>query len=180
MARKYSNDPLAYARALEVVKSASDLDEVRAAQAYLLPVMGIPTEQVQAIIGRDRYWIARARNRFLKGLPAINRQHGGRRNQVLSQEEEANLVKAAFRRASTLRRQGHRLPIRECLRDLLDQKAARSVSEATVTGMLQRVLTPYVGQHNLAYLWRIEHPLELLFLAEEDIASRHEMKNEIG
>lgn len=68
-------------RALEVIKTTTDMEQMRIAQATLLPLLGLSLEKTAEAVGRDRFWVSRARNRFLRGQPPA--QHGGRRRSLL-------------------------------------------------------------------------------------------------
>ncbi len=139
-----------------------------AAQAYLLPALGTSLDDTSIALGRDRFWVSRARNRFLKGLPPL--KHGGRRNELFSEVEEVEIVKLAFIKARG--RIGERVSLRDTLRALLDDRLGHAVSDSTITEMLARMLRRYVPEADMAFMWRLEGVLGLLFSAEEDVRSR--------
>lgn len=123
-------------RALLAIQRAEDADSLRAAQATLLPLLGLSLEQTALAIGKDRHWTSRARNRFLRGLPPATR-HGGRRHSLVHCDEETDLLREAIVQGGVL--PFLRVPVRQALRALLDSHSPRgSVSESTVTAMLGR------------------------------------------
>lgn len=123
-------------RAIEVIRLTDDGDTLRAAQAVLLPLLGFTLEQTAQVVGRDRYWVSRARNRLLRGEqpPA---QHGGRRRSLATEDQEVVLVKKAISSQDGTRT-GNPVSVRQALRDLLDERAGQSVSESTITQILNR------------------------------------------
>ena len=79
MPRAPTNANGAEQRAREIIASTSDLEAMRIAQAVLLPMEGMTLEQTARVVGRDKYWVSRARNRFIRGEEPLG-HHGGRRN----------------------------------------------------------------------------------------------------
>ena len=82
-------------RAIELLRLTDDGDTLRAAQAVLLPLLGFTLEQAAQAVGRDRYWVSRARNRLMRGDPPPA-QHGGRRRSLVKEDQEVVLVKKAI------------------------------------------------------------------------------------
>lgn len=89
--------------AQEMILRAQTIDELRQAQAVVLPLAyGLSLEQTAKIIGRSVPWTCRLRNRFLAGETVGDgqRQHrGGRRRQNLSVEREAEVLAPFLDRA---------------------------------------------------------------------------------
>lgn len=168
MARPPVTDDETHQRAKDVIENSADSEEVRAAQAYLLPAEGLSLEVTAMAVGRDRYWVSRARNRFIKGLAPV--KHGGRRNELFSEKDEIEIVKAAF--IKSWQSMGERLSPRDTLRELLDERLGHTVSDSTITEMLGRMLRRYVPGEEVGLLWRFASPLGSLFYAEEDVKSR--------
>lgn len=123
-------------RITDLVRVTDDGDTLRAAQAVLLPLLGLTLEQTAQIVGRDRYWVSRARNRLLRGEPPPSK-HGGRRRSLVMEGEEVALVREAIAQPDVL--VGERVSIRQALRVLLDKRAPQPVSESTITQILDRV-----------------------------------------
>lgn len=136
MARQPRNTEGALERALDQVREAPDVEQLRAAQAVLLPLLGLSLEQAAEIIGKDRYWISRTRNRMLRGEAAPMRQ-GGRRHAVVSEDQELSLVKQAIEKQFE-GYIGERTTVRSALRALLDLQTDHPVAESTITGMMNR------------------------------------------
>ena len=159
----------AFERATEAIRLAEDCDALRSAQAVLLPLLGFTLEQTAQVVGRDRYWVSRARNRMLRGDPPP-KKHGGRRHALVTGDQEAVLVKKAIARAGAFGPgvvQPHEtVTVRQALRQLLDERAASPVSESTITKMLNRAAPKILpgGKANdllnlapaLARLWHYE------------------------
>lgn len=125
-------------RALEVLQRSSDLDEVRAAQSVLLPEMGLTLEQTAQVVGRDRYWVSRARNRFIKGDAPLGK-HGGRRNAYFAEEQERALVGDILAHWQILTPgQAWGTSIRKMLKERLDAEVGHAVADSTVSDMLDR------------------------------------------
>src|SRR3989304_638385 len=95
MARPRQIDKGLVAKARHVVTHATDLDQLRAAQAVLLPAVASATlEQTAAILGVGRATVARMEQRFRQSVrPAVRRPRwGGRRKALLSTEQEAQFL----------------------------------------------------------------------------------------
>lgn len=153
-------------RARAAVDSAKDADELRAAQATLLPLLGYSLEQTAAVVGRDRWWVSRARNRFLRGESPP--KHGGRRTSIASEDQEMALVKRAVMTADYVWGR-QRYDVRSKLRDLLDRTSDRPPADSTITDMLNRVAPKVIrgatgthllqGANHLAWIWKLEELL---------------------
>ena len=85
--------------AQEMILRAKTIDELRQAQAVVLPLAyGLSLEQTARVIGQSKGWTCRLRNRFLAGETVGDGQRqrpGGRRRENLSVEREAE-VQAPF------------------------------------------------------------------------------------
>lgn len=155
-------------RARDVLRTATDADELRAAQATLLPLLGLSLEQTAEILGRDRWWVSRARNRFLRGeLPP---KHGGRRRSLVSSDEELVLVKEAIKETN--------VPwytkdtVRKVLRKQLDKRSSSTVSDSTISELLDRVAPRFIAGARGPELLRMQFHLARIWQAEEEIAAR--------
>lgn len=165
MARRPHDAQGAEQRAREVLSNASNADELRAAQAALLPLLGLSLEQTAEIVGRDRFWVSRTRNRFLRGEALAT--HGGRRNSLVTSEIELKLVKLAFTQ------HGVSLfvteSVRKMLRTLLEEHTDSSISESTISEVLDRVASKIIPgakgtdltdlESHFARIWRTEKKL---------------------
>jgi transposase len=96
MGRLRSTDTELEYQAKEAVKRAKTVDELRAAQAVLLPAeAGATVEQVAALLGISRANVSLLQAKFRKSLqigPQLPRNWGGRRNSLLSTEEEIRFI----------------------------------------------------------------------------------------
>ena len=150
-------------RAYDFVRLADDVDTLRAAQAVLLPHLGLTLGQTAAVIGRDKYCVSRARNRLLRGEGPPAR-HGGRRHALVAEDQEVILVKQAISEVGNSL--SSRVTLRGALRDLLDKQAGRPTSESTITQLLDRTAPKIVVGANstklqqlalaLARKWKLE------------------------
>lgn len=96
MARPRRIDKALVAKAWRIVARATDTEQLRAAQAVLLPAVASATlEQTAAILGVGRATVARLQQRFRQSVrpePARRPRWGGRRKALLSIEEEAQFL----------------------------------------------------------------------------------------
>jgi transposase len=95
MARPRRIDKGLVAKARKIVAHTTDVQQLRAAQAVLLPALASATlEQTAAILGVGRATVARLQQRFGQSVrPAAKRPRwGGRRKALLSVEQEAQFL----------------------------------------------------------------------------------------
>src|SRR3972149_7763494 len=95
MARPRQIDKARVANARQVVARTADIEQLRAAQAVLLPALASATlEQTAAILGVGRATVARLQQRFGQSVrPAARRPRwGGRRKALLRTEQEAQFL----------------------------------------------------------------------------------------
>jgi transposase len=120
---------------MQAAEHATDLASLRAAQAVLLPLQGLTLEQTAQAVGKSRFWVSRARNAFLRGEQPP-KEHGGRRHSIVAEDEEVALFKIAIQR----HRLGFllRVPVRQSLREVLEERGHTDVSESTITALLHR------------------------------------------
>jgi transposase len=91
MARPLRIDLELVAKARAVVAQASDVSELRAAQAVLLPALAHTTlEQTANLLGVGRASVSRLQQRFREArqVGAFRRSWGGRRRAMMTEEEE--------------------------------------------------------------------------------------------
>lgn len=146
MPRPPRDDAATAELAKSIIATSTCVDEVRAAQAFLLPLMGLSLEQTAEVVGKDRFWVSRTRNRFLRGEPT-NRVHGGRRNALLSPEQEHAIVRDAlveFGRPICRTARSDEGEVRRLVRKALLALLKRSVNESTVTELLDRYVSKIV------------------------------------
>lgn len=154
-------------RALAAIRRAEDADSLRAAQATLLPLLGLTLEQTGMAVGKNRHWTSRARNRFLRGQSPA-KKHGGRRRSVVLEDDEVGLLKQAIAQPGVI--PIFRVSVRQALRVLLDGRSATGpVSESTVSAVLGRAcsklfpgLTVSELQHlgaGISQMWQVQDRL---------------------
>ena len=90
--------------AQEMIRQAKTIDELRQAQAVVLPLAyGLSLDQTAKAIGQSVTWICRLRNRFLAGETVGDGQRqraGGRRRENLSAAREQEILAPFLARAS--------------------------------------------------------------------------------
>ena len=103
MARKSSLDRSVVLRALEGLKRAKTVDELRRAQAVALPDrFGVDLDTTGAMIGKSRTSVARLRREFLgltRGEELPRKHWGGRRRENMTREEETRILNPFFHTA---------------------------------------------------------------------------------
>ena len=136
MGRRPNTDDKALAQTSKRIRQAKDMDELRAAQAVLLPLLGLTLDQTGLAIGKDRYWVSRARNRSLRGEPPPT-THGGRRRSIVPEREELDLLReAVFHKGFNA--QLLTKTLLERIRHLLEAQTDEAVADSTVFAFLER------------------------------------------
>jgi transposase len=136
MARPRQIDKGLVAKARHAVTHATDLDQLRAAQAVLLPAVASATlEQTAAILGVGRATVPRLQQRFRQWVrPRATRPRwGGRRKALLSVEEEVEFL-APW--AAQAKEAG--LLVLSPIRAALAQRLGRPVAASVVWRLLAR------------------------------------------
>ena len=139
MARPRHTDMEVVARAQEAVAQATTLQELRAAQAVLLPaVMGATLRETAALLGVGRATVARLQAEFRQSQQptaagAERRNWGGRRNALLLVEEEEEFLAPWLEQART----GGVLVVSP-LRAALAQQLGKPVKASVVYRLLAR------------------------------------------
>ena len=130
MARPRRMDPLIVKRAQITAATATSVESLRQCQAVLLPALfGATLEQTASVLGVGRATVARLQASFRKqrsALPAAARNWGGRRQSLLTADEEDAFLKPWLESAAT----GNRVvvsPIRAALAQRLGQPVKPSV-----------------------------------------------------
>lgn len=137
MSRPCRTDPVAIRRARAVVARAHDADELRCAQAILLPALtGATLEETAALLGVGRASVPRLQARFRQRSMAAKvapRNWGGRRRALLSWKEEESFLTPWMEQA----KEGRMLVV-SSLRAAFAQKIGRPVAATVVYRMLER------------------------------------------
>lgn len=138
MARPRRIDLGLVTEAQKAVAQASNVSELRAAQAVLLPaLLGASLTQTAALLGVGRATVARLQGRFRRprsvraGIRSAN--WGGRRNALLTPEEEASFLHPWLAQAE----QGGILVVAP-MRAALAQKLGHAVKPSVVYRLLAR------------------------------------------
>jgi transposase len=123
--------------AREMLGQARTVEELRQAQAVALPLLfGLSLEQTAVAIGRSRVWTCRLRNRFLAGETCGDGQRqrrGGRRRQIMSPEQEREVLEPFLERA----RGGGILVVPQIKREL-EARLERPLALSSVYNVLHR------------------------------------------
>lgn len=137
MARPRRIDVDLVAKARQAVAQAQDLQQLRMAQAVLLPSLAqLTLEQTATALGVGRATVARLQTRFRQqgeSPPPGGRSWGGRRHALLPAAEEAALL--AEWQAPAERGE---LVVLTPLRAALDQRVGRRVKPSVVYRLVQR------------------------------------------
>lgn len=145
MARPCRIDKNLVAAAKRIVVTTKDADELRAAQAILLPAISRTTlEQTAALLGVSRATVPRLQARFRRKLTtqqSIYEGWGGRRRVLMNLDEEKAFLKPWIKQA----KEGGILvvsPIRAALAQKLGRKIAATVAYRMLTRHGWRKIAP--------------------------------------
>jgi transposase len=137
MARPRRIDPLIVERAQLSAATSTSIESLRQCQAVLLPALfGATLQQTAAVLGVGRATVARLQAAFRKpgsGLPALARNWGGRRQSLLTQEEEDEFLKPWLESAAT-----GNLVVVSPIRAALAQRLGQPVKPSVVYRLLAR------------------------------------------
>lgn len=134
--------------------NASSVHQLRAAQAVVFPLdLGLSLTATAKLIGMTPGWVARARVRYIQlhkngKKPEIR---GGRRNNLLTLDEEVEIVRAAISKQRntwdslvvTLRKELERR-----LQQRSPQRSPRTVALSTAYNILNRVRNNHPGEYD--------------------------------
>lgn len=124
-------------KAKETLANARTVEELRQAQAVILPLQyGFSMDQVAATLGISKGWACQLRMRFIQsgGLPAESKpKRGGRRRENMSKKEEADFLAPFFDKAA----HGGILIVSEIKR-ALDKRMGRETALASTYNLLHR------------------------------------------
>lgn len=140
MARHPRGDQEHLEQARQLMRFARTAEQLRAAQAVLMPLLGYSLADTAAVLGRSRHWVSRVRNSLMRGEPPPTR-HGGRRKAILAEDEELGLVRAAIVKDDWY---STRKALRTYLRDALESKNGGPPSESTLTAILDRAAVHFL------------------------------------
>ena len=137
MARPRRIDPLIVKRAHMTAATATSVESLRQCQAVLLPALfGATLEQTAQVLGVGRATVARLQAAFRKhgsALPPAARNWGGRRQSLLTPEEERAFLKPWLARAAT-----GNLVVVSPIRAALAQRLGQPVKPSVVYRLLAR------------------------------------------
>ena len=137
MARPFTGDKETIEIAQIAIGQATTVDELRQAQAVLLPLLyGLSLEQTAQVIGVSPGWACQLRRRFIAGrfvgavgAPAA----GGRRRQNMTIEQESEFLAPFIEQA----RNGGILVVGQ-IKAALDKRLGRTVALSSTYKLLQR------------------------------------------
>jgi len=116
---------------------ARTINELRQAQAVILPLeFGLSLEQTAMILGVSKGWACQLRKQFIRtgGASLDNKkQHGGRRRQNMSREEEIVFLQPFFEKAKV----GGILVVSE-IKQALDKRLEHKTALASAYNLLHR------------------------------------------
>ena len=137
MARPRRIDPRLVKRAQLTAATSTSVESLRQCQAVLLPALfGATLEQTAEVLGAGRATVARLQAAFRKhgaALPATARNWGGRRQSLLTPEEEVAFLKPWLPSAAT-----GNLVVVSPLRAALAQRLGQPVKPSVVYRLLAR------------------------------------------
>jgi transposase len=136
MARPRRIDKALVAKARQVVVRATEVEQLRAAQAVLLPALASATlEQTAAILGVGRATVPRLQQRLRQSVRsrATRPRWGGRRKALLSAEQEAEFLAPWAEQAKEAG-----LLVLSPIRAALAQRLGRAVAASVVWRLLAR------------------------------------------
>lgn len=132
------NDQEVLAQAKASVAKAKSVEELRQAQAVLLPLeLGLTLEQTAVAIGVSTGWACRLRTKFILNsgkFKEVNAIRGGRRRENMTPEEEAAFLRPFFEKATTT---GEKLVVGD-IKQVLERRLGRKVALASVYNLLHR------------------------------------------
>lgn len=137
MSRPASGDEAVLLMAREAIASAKTIEQLRQAQAVLLPLdCGLSLGQTAQALGVSPGWACQLRRRFMQGqiagAPDVPRP-GGRKRQNLSVEQERAFLAPFLHQAA----QGGVLVVGQ-IKAALDQRLGRPVALASAYNLLHR------------------------------------------
>lgn len=129
-------------RARHIIATSTDIEKIKIAQSVLLPLLGLDLDQTAQAVGKERYWVSRVRNRFIRGEPIGT--HGGRRNAYFTEGQERELIESVVSENEIHWRTHYTPTLRKLLASRLYEESRVLVAESTITDMLDRYAQHYV------------------------------------
>jgi transposase len=137
MARPRQIDPLVVKRAQRTAATSTSVESLRQCQAVLLPALfGATLEQTAAVLGVGRATVARLQTTFRRKRPAgphFARNWGGRRQSLLTPEEESTFLQPWLESAAA-----GNLVVVSPIRAALAQQLGQPVKPSVVYRLLAR------------------------------------------
>jgi len=137
MGRPASGSNEIVGRAREAIAQAKTVEQLRQAQAVVLPVdYGLSMEQTAQVVGVSAGWVCQLRRRFMAGQLAGAEgtpKRGGRQRQNMSEEQERAFLVPFFEQAA----KGGVLVVGE-IKAALDLRLGREVALASAYNLLHR------------------------------------------
>lgn len=147
-------------QARNAVKQAKTIEDLRIAQAVLLPLeFGLSIRQTGLALGRSATWVSRSRCEFIKQSqrnelpvkPVKQNGYGGRRNQILALDDELPFMEFVAEKNAAIHR-AWRSQLKPCgysesdvemqfwqrVQKELQQRVQRPVSRATTFNLIKR------------------------------------------
>ena len=125
------------ATAQQALKAARTIEELRLAQAVILPLeYGLSMDQVAAMLGISKSWACKLRTRFIRSRgyqETAKPKRGGRHRQNMSKEEEAAFLAPFLDKAA----HGGILIVGE-IKQALDARLGRRTALASTYNLLHR------------------------------------------
>lgn len=123
--------------AMQVIANAASVEQLRQAQAVVLPLRySMSLEQTAQVTGLSIGWVSKQRNRFIQGKAVGDgtvAARGGRRRQNFTLDEEAAVLKPFLEQA----REGGILVVGQ-IKPQLEEALGRSMSLSSVYTLLHR------------------------------------------
>lgn len=123
-------------KAKDLLSRARTLDELRQAQAVILPLeYGLTLSQTAAVIGVSKGWACRIRTEFIlaDGEVVSKQPSGGRRRENMSRDEENEFLAPFMEKV----RCGDKLVVSE-VREALQERLGRAIALTSVYNLLRR------------------------------------------
>ncbi len=120
--------------AYKVIKNAKTIQQFRQALAVVLPLdTDMDAEQISRTIGVSKNWVSQLRGKFIRGQLVSRSEKGGRRNQIMTLQEEQT-----FMRSYLLHVHAGPKVNAKTLKLELEKILGRKVSQASVYNMINR------------------------------------------
>lgn len=137
MARRASGSDEALAHAYDLIAQATDVEQLRQAQAVVLPLaFGLDMQSTARAIGVSKGWACQLRTRFLRGqvvgAPQAQKP-GGRRHENMTASQEHAFLAPFFEQAA----EGGVLVV-GLIKRALDERLGRRVPLSSVYNLLHR------------------------------------------